>query len=205
MFLSTKEVSFWFSPGFIRRFGFESLEFLDLIPFSLILAWNPKINRDSSSLSSSLVQNLRLRSLFFSDPRLCDRIRVCCFLRRIWCLNCRGTRLNDEDSIESLKATQTPLILAWIASGKLLGFSEMFFSFLSLLWSWSNWMEREICELFVTWRWFCGPLPDLYSGRPYIGCHVASEPIGTWHVDWYLLAWHLDLTVKKKPQGLKCN
>jgi len=62
----------------------------DLILFLLILAGNPEINCDSSSFSSSLVQNLRIRSLFFSNPRLCDRIRVCCFLRRIWCLDCRG-------------------------------------------------------------------------------------------------------------------
>ncbi len=34
-------------------------------------------------------------------------------------------------------------------------------------------MREKNLTLFVTWHWFCGSDPDLYSAQPYIGWHVA--------------------------------
>jgi len=58
---------------------------------------------------------------------------------------------------------------------------------------WSVTAKRERkWILLVMWLRFYGSSFDWYSNRPYIGCHVASGPMETWHLDWYLLAWHLD-------------
>jgi len=48
-------------------------------------------------------------------------------------LELQRTRLNDEDSIESLRATQTPLILARIASGKIVRVFENVLQFLEFV------------------------------------------------------------------------
>jgi len=85
-----EEVSFWVSPGFIRRFGLNLQKPLVWFCFLLILAGDPKINRDLFFFfffSGSKSSNSWFILLFLL---LCDRIRVCCFQWRIWCLNCRG-------------------------------------------------------------------------------------------------------------------
>jgi len=59
-------------------------------------------------------------------------------------------------------------------------------------------MEREICELFVTWHWFCGPLLWLWQRVA-----LYSLPCGLWTNGNMtpgrgLLAWHfLDQTATR--------
>jgi len=107
-------------------------------------------------------------------------------------LELQESQLDDEDSVESLRVAQK---LHWfwfnLASGNL-GFVNLFFNFSEFVVIWSNWMERESVILFVTWHWFCGPLSDWYSNRPYIGCHVASGPMRFWHLDWIVCVAFLD-------------
>ena len=49
------------------------------------------------------------------------------------------------------------------------------------------------------------PFSDFYSGWPYIGRHVCAEPMKMRHLDLYCLRGTLDLIVKTRLKGLKCN
>jgi len=196
MFYECEEVSFfYFHLCFIRRFGWESSELFDLILFLLVLAWNPEINRWFSFLLPRRFKTLEILSLFFSNSSLWS-YQIRCLWWRIWCLNCRGRG-------------SMMMIQLWITESRH-GFHGFSLNLLleiarvheksSIFWVcydfWSNWMERESFFVFVMWHSISGPLKSCTVAWPYIGCHVASEPMGTWHLDLDWPAWRLGLICK---------
>jgi len=157
MFLSMKEVSFSVHLCFIRRFELELSGFFGFDSVLLILAWNPKINRwfffffftGSKPLNFFPFSSQFLFSVIVLDSLLSVTNPM---------LELQRKRLNDEDSSSNLwELPWIPWILAWIEFWKTRVCASCSSIFLSLLWFWSNWMERENLILFVTWQWFCGP------------------------------------------------
>jgi len=146
------------------------LEWFGIREFSFFFFF-PSLNRFGT---------LGILSLFFFDASLWSRLSLLLLaVNSRW--NCREKWLNDEDS---------PLLNPWEL--------QVLFPNWIQLWFWSNWHEREKCELFVTWQNFCG---SLWYAWPYIGWQVAAGPIEMWHVDLELLAWLKGPICKKVTIG----
>jgi len=193
LFSNMQEVSFLIFTWFYSEIWFWVFRMLRSW-FCLLILGLKSGNKPVICLSSSSpVQNpWNSFSLLLLNLRVSVIVLNSLLLAMDSMLELQKHRLSDEDSVESLRATRK---FHWFWLNlllKRLGFVNLFFNLSEFVVIWSNWMEREICELFVTWHWFCGPPSDWYSNRPYIGCHVASGPMEMWHLDWYLLAWHLD-------------
>jgi hypothetical protein len=144
------------------------------------------------------------------------KIRVpmwfCAFLCSLWNWNCFE---DCKDSVE--------LNCVWIEGfdGELkgLGFGEdefhakflmNFEGFLQISEPWSNWQERENCDVFV---WVGTESMDLAMiGTPYIADMCTDAPIESWHVDlgpnWFGLGIILDIWAFLqilRPWGPSCK
>ena len=157
-------VLFWFG------FGFSPVFYSEIWPriFRVLRSWFCLLilglkfgNKPVICLSSSSpVRNPWNSFPLLLELRLCDRIEFVA----------SGDEFDAwiaEDKAqwwwfnpEPLRANANSIDLAWIFASGNLGFVNLFFNFSEFVVIWSNWMEREICELFVTWHWFCGPLSD---------------------------------------------
>jgi len=132
-------------------------------------------------------------SLFFSNSVPLWSYWIRCFWQWIWCLNCRGTGSMMKILPWISESWWKP---HWFGSNLLLKtvrVCEMFFNFLWVCCDFdlTEWREK-VENVFVMWHWFCGPLFDSDSAWPYIGCHVAFEPMRMWHLDLDQPTWHLD-------------
>jgi len=214
MFLSKKEVSLWFFTWFyseiwIRIFG---------IPwFDSVLHWFLFEIRNWTGDTLLLLRWLKIfeiLSLFFPIFLFCDRawVRYPWWWIRAWIVGEISSMMKIHLWI-SESSHEFHEFWPELNSGKL-GFVELFFNFSELVVIWSNWIEREswkcVCDVaFNPWLF-----SNLYSAWPYIGCHVAFEPMRMWHLALDCPRGLLDKTVKKdsrtkmqfkKNLGLNCN
>jgi len=189
--LEYEEVSFDFHLCFIRRFDLESSELFDFDSVCWFLAWNPEINR--WFFFFFFTGSKPLQFFPFSSQILFFVIVLSLLLsamNSVLELQRKGSMMRIQpwifESCHGFHGFGLNLLL------EILGFANLFFNFLSFLWFWSNWMERECCTVFVMWRNLFCSFSDWCSAWPYIGCHVAFEPMEMWHMDWYCLRGTLD-------------
>jgi len=123
----------------------------------LIWDWNLEINRWFVFLLLNRFRIFEILSLFFFELRLCDRTEFVASSDEFDAWIAEDKAQWWWFNPKSLRANANSIDLAWILLLEMVRVCEFVLQFLSLLWFWSNWMEREICELFVMWHWFCGP------------------------------------------------
>ena len=198
LFSNMQEVSFWFSPGFIWRFDFESSECFDLDFVCWFWDRNPKINRWFVFLLLNRFRILEILSLFFfSTLGFLWSCWIRCFWQWIQCLNCRNTGSVMKIQFNLWELHVNSIDFGSICFWKIVrvfGNVLQFLEFVMILIQLNG--ERKLVSCFWLGIDFVDLSSDWYSNRPYIGCHVASGPMRFWHLDWYLLAWPFDLSCK---------